>query len=135
MVALSEREVRKRLLSTFIDYDPIYVDLVRPIIARTAAGGTETTGTLVISNQRFYFQPFFRRQTNEIDRNPQSFGEDRTHHIEYIFIFMPDEVDVQEGDLFTTPSDATLLEPGDYRVMFLSKRRWDRQYAVVRLRS
>lgn len=135
MVALSEREVRKRLISAFMDYDPVYIDLTRPIKTRSAAGGTIDAGSLVISDQRFYFQPFFRRLTNEIERNPQSYGEDRNHNIEYILIFMPEEVDVKEGDLFTAPDDSTLLEPGDYRVHFISKRKWDRQQAVVRLRS
>lgn len=135
MVALTEREVRKRLIRSFMEYDPLILDLTRPIMTRTASGGTIETGTLVISDQQFYFMPFFRRLTNEIDRNPQSYGEDRNHNIEYILIFMPEDVDVKEGDFFTAPDDTSLMEPGDYRIHFLSKRKWDRQQAVVRLRS
>lgn len=134
MAALTEREVRQRLLRTFIDYDPLLIDLTRPVMTRTSSGGTIQTGSLVISDQKFYFIPFFRRLTNEINRNPQSYGEDRVMDVEYILIFMPDETDVKEGDLFTV-TDPALMAAGDYRVHFVSKRKWDREQAVVRMRS
>lgn len=134
MVALTERGVRQHLISTLIDTDPIVVDLTRPVMTETSSGGVVQTGSVVISDQKFFFVPFKRRLTEELQRNPQSYGEDYSRDIEYIFIFMPSDSDIQEGDLFTMV-DQGYLEPGDYRVTFLSKRVWDRQQAVVRLRG
>lgn len=134
MVALTERQVRQRLLRAFIDYDPLIIDLQRPVTSVTAAGGVVQAGTLVIEDQKFYYQPFFRRQTNEIGTNPQSYGEDFQRDIDYILIFMPGDTDVQEGDEFTTV-DTGFLQDGNYHVRFVSKRQWDRQFAVVRLKD
>lgn len=134
MAALTERTVRQHLLRTFINYDPIVVDLTRPVMAVTAAGGTTMAGTLTILNQKFLIMPFKRRLTDEMGMNPQSYGEDKSRDIQYILIFMPDETDVKEGDLFTSV-DTGFMENGDYRIEFLSKRKWDREQAVVRLRD
>lgn len=134
MVALTERQIRQRIIRAFIDYDPLVLTLTRPIFTETAAGGVVQTGSLVIYDQKFGYQPFFRRLTDQRLSNPQSYGEDFQHGIDYILSFIPEETDIQEGDLFTVVDEGYLQE-GRYRVKFLSKRQWDRQFAVVTLRD
>ena len=134
MAVLNERAIRQRLVQKFMSYDPVQITLNRPTFTETPAGGVVESDPIVIPEQTFYFVPFKRRLTEEIGRNPQSFGEDRVRDIEYIFIFIPETTDVEEGDTFTSV-DRGYLRPGEYRVTFVSKREWDRGQMVARLKA
>ena len=129
MGALTERNVRQKIMRHFIEQDKIVVDVSRPITSSTAGGGVVKTGQVVITNQTFYYMPMKRRLTEEDNYNPQSFGEDRVQMVDYILIFMPGESDLMEGDYITSIDGH--LDDGDYRVMFVSARDWDRRQAGI----
>lgn len=131
-MAWSELKERQRLMSSFIGMEPIYINLERPNMTETSAGGVVQNGYETIQNQRFYWQPLTRRLTMEKGHNPQTYGEEEVMKVDYVLIFMPDETDCKEGDQFTMAHDQ--LEDGDYEVVFISKRQWDRQQAGVRRR-
>lgn len=133
MAAFSEQQVRDRLLSHFISEDPLTIDLQRPVLATTAAGGTLNAGSVAVGDQTFYFIPFKRRLTQEYTYNPQGFGEDKVEKITYIFIFN-EGTDIQPGDYFDSVG-GDRLEAGRYTVEFVSPRRWDRGQAGVLFRG
>lgn len=132
MAAFGEQQVRERLLTQFIDQDEVVIELVRPVLATSAAGGSVQAGTIELDPQTFYFYPFKRRLTKEIRYNPQSFGEEKVEYADYILIFMPD-VDIQAGDYFNSVDGR--LESGRYSVEFVSPRQWDRGQAGILYRG
>jgi len=129
MGALTERKLRTNLLRWFINQDPVVVDITRPITSTSSSGGVVRTGTLVIEDQKFYFVPMKRRLTEEDNYNPQSFGEDRTQLVDYIFTYIKEDSNIAEGDYITSIDGP--LDDGDYRVMFVSHRHWDRSQAGI----
>lgn len=132
MGAFSEQQVRERLLTSFVNEDPIDIALIRPIWTTTEAGGRIQAGVEELDPQRFYFYPFKRRLTKEVRRNPQSFGEDEVEYADYILIFMPG-VDVEKNDYFDNVGGR--LEDGRYSVEFVSPRQWDRQQVGILYRG
>lgn len=132
MGAFTEQQVRERLLTSFIDEDPVEIALTRPIRATSSAGGTIEAGVVEIDAQTFYFYPFKRRLTKEVRYNPQSFGEEKVEYADYILIFMPD-VDIEAGDYFDNVDGR--LEAGRYSVEFVSPRQWDRGQAGILFRG
>ena len=133
MAAFSEQQVRDRLLSHFIKEDPLSIDLLRPVLTATAAGGTINAGSIAVGLQIFYFMPFKRRLTQEYRYNPQSFGEDKVEHINYILIF-DSGTDIQPNDYFDSVG-GDRLESGRYTVEFVSPRQWDRGQAGILFRG
>lgn len=132
MAAFSEQQTRERLLSHFVEQDPVEIALVRPVFTEDGAGGQTETGVIELDPQTFYFYPFKRRLTKEVRYNPQSFGEDKVEYADYILIFLPD-VDIQPGDYFTAVEGR--LEAGKYSVEFVSPRQWDRGQAGILFRG
>lgn len=132
MGAFSEQQVRERLLTHFVDQDPVEIELVRPVFGPDGTGGSVQVGTIELDPQIFYFYPFKRRLTKEIRYNPQSFGEEKVEYADYILIFMPD-VDIVQGDYFTAVEGR--LEAGRYSVEFVSPRQWDRGQAGILFRG
>lgn len=133
MAAFTEQQVRDRLLSHFIQEDPISIDLQRPQWATTDAGGRIEAGVVAVGPQTFYFIPFKRRLTQEYRYNPQSFGEAKVEYINYIFIF-EQGTDIQPGDFFDSVG-GDRLETGRFTVEFVSPRRWDRGQAGILFRG
>lgn len=132
MGAFSEQQVRERLLTHFVDQDPVEIELVRPVFSSDGTGGAVQVGVIELDPQTFYFYPFKRRLTKEIRYNPQSFGEEKVEYADYILIFMPD-VDILQGDYFTAVEGR--LEAGRYSVEFVSPRQWDRGQAGILFRG
>jgi len=133
MAAFTEQQVRDRLLSHFIQEDPIQIDLQRPQWTTTAAGGRVSSGVIAVGLQTFYFMPFKRRLTQEYHYNPQSFGEDKVEHVPYILIF-EQGTDIEPGDFFDSVG-GDRLDTGRYTVEFVSPRRWDRGQAGLLFRG
>lgn len=133
MAAFSEQQVRDRLMSHFIQEDPIEISLSRPVKVETDAGGVVEDSVTVLDPQTFYFIPFKRRLTQEYRYNPQSFGEDKVEYIHYILIFDRD-VDIEPGDYFDSVG-GDRLQAGRYTVEFVSPRRWDRGQAGILFRG
>lgn len=133
MAAFTEQQVRDRLLSQFIDMDPIPVVLSRPTWVDTASGGRTQLGELILPSQDFCFVPFKRRLTQEYHFNPQSYGEDRVEFIHYILIFNRG-ADIQAGDVFDSLGHDR-LDDGSYEVSFVSPRQWDRGQAGILYRG
>lgn len=131
MGAYAEQQARERIMAAYIKTDPVYIVLFRPVFTETEAGGRIQAGYIELPSQEFFFMPFKRRLSQEDTFNPQSFGEDRTLKVEYIFICMP-EIDVQEDDYFDTVDGR--LDPGAYTVEFVSHRQWDRRQVGIKLR-
>lgn len=132
MAAFTEQQARERLVRSFIQTDPVEIELVRPVMADNAAGGTIQVGTINLPPQTFFFQPFKRRLTKEIRSNPQSFGEEKVEYADYILIYMPG-VDIEVGDYFDNVGGR--LEDGRYEVEFISPRQWDRHQAGILFRG
>lgn len=133
MAAFSEQQVRDRLLASFINEDPITIDLQRPQWTTTAAGGRVDAGAVAVGNQVFYFMPFKRRLTQEYRYNPQSFGEDKVEHVPYILIYVRD-TDIEPGDYFDL-TGTVQLDAGRYVIEFVSPRNWDRGQAGLLFRG
>jgi hypothetical protein len=132
MGAFTEQQVRERLLTNFVDQDPVEIALVRPVFTTSSAGGRIQAGTIELEPQTFYFYPFKRRLTKEVRYNPQSFGEEKVEYADYILIFLPG-VDIEQNDYFQNVGGR--LEDGRYTVEFVSPRQWDRQQAGILFRG
>lgn len=132
MAAFTEQQARERLMTSFIDTDPVEIELVRPVLTTSSAGGSIQAGVIELPPQTFFFQPFKRRLTKEIRANPQSYGEDKVEYADYILVYMPG-VDIEVGDYFDNVGGR--LEDGRYEVEFISPRRWDRHQAGILYRG
>lgn len=138
MGAWSQQNALDRLVSNYMDTDPLYITLKRPVWSNTAAGGRTRTGTDTVAAQRFYIQPFKRRLTIEFRYNPQTYGEEKVEDIHYILTFERDQ-DIQQNDEFDPSTDIVggtdRLLSGLYIVTFISARLWDRGQAGIRYRG
>ena len=138
MGAWTELQTRDKLMNYFIRTDPLHITLHRPVRATTAAGGKATTSTTTLQEQTFHIYPFKRRLTQEYAFNPQTFGEERVEKILWILIF-DRGADIRIGDHFdptvdTDPVTDRIL-PGNYDVVMISARLWDRGQAGLMYRG
>lgn len=127
MSALSELQVRDRLMHYFIRTDPLEIVLHRPTRTTTAAGGVVQTAVDALDSQTFHIYPFKRRLTQEYTHSPQTFGEERVEKILWIMIF-DRGADIQINDYFDVPTDVVTdrILPGRWDVVMISARLWDR---------
>lgn len=95
-----ETRMQRKLLKEYIAAEPVEVELQRPIIEKTAAGGLKTTGFTRLPSQTARLVPFKRRLTAITRDTPDG----NIIHLEYVLIGHYD-MDVQPGDYFEAEGD------------------------------
>lgn len=134
MTAKTERWIRERLVSNFVDRNPkLELVLNRPSYTTTAVGGKVVGTTEVLEVQTFGIMPFKRRLTIEYGLESQIRGRNQFTDIHFILICAND-ADIAQDDYFDWTAEGDLA-PGRYTVAFIGARMHDQKLAPIRYRG
>lgn len=105
----TETRMQRRLLRKYIDAEPVDVELLRPVLVETTAGGLRKDPPVRLPPQRVRLVPFKRRLVRITRDTPD--GD--IINLEYVLIG-PHDLDVKVGDHFHADGgkyDVISIEP------------------------